>query len=105
MLQVKTIHKLKPFERWTKRIKWENYANHNLQMMTLIPASIVFMSDYKKGRKWKSNTEAKVKAGESLFTRLRRYFQWKFVKKYYCCNIINLIRSNPEWRVILSYYL
>ena len=75
MLQMKTINKFKPFERWTKRIKWENYANHNLQMMLLDPPLIVFMSDYKKGRKWKSNTEAKVRARESFVTRLRCYYQ------------------------------
>jgi hypothetical protein len=29
---------LRPFERWTKRIQWENYANQNLQMMPFDPA-------------------------------------------------------------------
>lgn len=36
-LQVKTLKRLKAFERWTKRMQWENYATQNPTMMPLDP--------------------------------------------------------------------
>lgn len=47
-LQVKSISKLKAFERWTKRIQWENYATNNPSIMPLDPALERRLEAYEK---------------------------------------------------------
>ena len=36
-LQVKTLKRFKAFERWTKRMQWENYATNDAQILPLDP--------------------------------------------------------------------
>lgn len=52
-LQVKTLASLKPFERWTKRIQWENYATHDLHIKPLDPRVERRMAELEaKGREY-----------------------------------------------------